>query len=73
MHRVVNPPFVNGRSKRRLSIVFFCQTNYDTVVECLPNCAEPGTPPRYPPIVSGEYSAMRAAMRYGYDLPANKG
>jgi isopenicillin N synthase-like dioxygenase len=72
MHRVVNPPFVNGHSKRRLSIVFFCQTNHDTVVECLPNCAEPGTPPRYPPIVSGEYSAMRAAMRYGYDLPANK-
>ena len=72
MHRVVNPPFVNGRSERRLSLVFFCQTNDDTVVECLPNCAEAGTPPRYPPIVSGEYSAMRAAMRYGYELPAKE-
>ena len=69
MHRVVNPPFVNGRSARRLSIVYFCQTNYDTVVECLPNCAATNVPPRYPPIVAGEYSAMRAAMRYGYELP----
>jgi len=68
-HRVVNPPFVNGRSKRRLSLVYFCQTNNDTIVECLPNCAGPANPARYPPIVAGEYSAMRAAMRYGYDLP----
>jgi isopenicillin N synthase-like dioxygenase len=67
-HRVANPPFVNGRSARRLSIVYFCQTNYDTVVECLPNCTAPGIPARYPPIVAGEYSAMRAAMRYHYDL-----
>ena len=72
-HRVVNPPFVNGRSARRLSLVYFCQTNYDTIVECLPNCSGPGNPARYPPLSSGEYSAMRSAMRYGYDLPKKAG
>jgi isopenicillin N synthase-like dioxygenase len=70
MHRVANPPMVNGRSERRLSLVYFCQTNYDTVVECLPNCSGPNNPPRYEPIVAGDYSAMRSALRYGYKLPA---
>ncbi len=70
MHRVANPPMIDGRSQRRLSIVFFCQTNYDTVVECLPNCSGPDNPPRYEPIVAGDYSAMRSALRYGYTLPA---
>ena len=63
-HRVANPPIVNGRSDRRLSIVYFCQMNYDTLVECLPNCCGPDNPPKYEPIRSGEYSAMRAAQRY---------
>jgi isopenicillin N synthase-like dioxygenase len=69
MHRVVNPPFVNGRSARRLSVVTFCSVNYDTVVECLPNCSGPGNPPRYAPIKSGEYQTMRAATRYGVKPP----
>jgi isopenicillin N synthase-like dioxygenase len=68
-HRVVNPPFVNGRSKARLSLVYFCSTNYDTVVECLPNCSGPGNPARYPPIVSGQYAAERFNLRYGIEAP----
>lgn len=63
-HRVSNPPIVNGGSSRRLSIVYFCQMNYDTVVECLPNCCGPDNPSKYEPVRSGEYSAMRAAQRY---------
>jgi isopenicillin N synthase-like dioxygenase len=69
MHRVVNPPFVDGRSAGRLSVVTFCSVNYDTIVECLPNCSGPGNPPRYPPIKAGEYQAMRAATRYGLKPP----
>lgn len=71
-HRVVNPPMVNGRSNRRLSLVYFCATNYDTVVECLPNCSEPGNPARYPPIVSGKYAEERFNKRYGIEEPAAK-
>jgi isopenicillin N synthase-like dioxygenase len=69
MHRVVNPPFVNGRSARRLSIVCFCSVNSDTVIECLPNCSGPGIPAHYPPITAGEYQAMRMRTRYGLKPP----
>ncbi len=54
-HQVVNPKIVNGRSDRRLSLVYFCGTNYDTVVECLPNCSGPDNPPHYQPIVAGQF------------------
>lgn len=64
-HRVVNPPMVNGRSNRRLSLVFFASVNYDAVVECLPNCSDATRPPLYPPIVAGEYTSERFNKRYG--------
>ena len=35
-----------GCDTRRQSLVFFHQPNYDTLIECLPGCATPGTPPR---------------------------
>ena len=69
-HRVVNPQLVNGRTNRRLSLVYFCSTNHDTVVECLPNCSTPGNPPRYPAIVSGKYAEERFNLRYGITEPA---
>ena len=65
LHRVANPPLVNGRSARRLSIVYFCQTNYDTLVECLPNCSSADNPPRYVPVIASQYSSQRAAERFG--------
>jgi isopenicillin N synthase-like dioxygenase len=71
-HQVVNPPMVNGHSDRRLSLVYFCGTNYDTVVECLPNCSGPGNPARYPPVVSGKYAEERFNRRYGIEEPAAK-
>ena len=71
-HQVVNPPIVNGHSDRRLSLVYFCATNYDTLVECLPNCSGPGNPARYPPIVSGRYAEERFNLRYGINEPVAK-
>lgn len=65
LHRVANPPLVNGRSSRRLSLVYFCQNNYDTLIECLPGCSSADNPPRYAPVISSRYSAQRAAERYG--------
>lgn len=58
-HRVANPP--GGWDKRRLSIPFFFQANYDAIVECLPHCRPPGAAPKYPPISVGAYRAERFA------------
>jgi isopenicillin N synthase-like dioxygenase len=59
-HRVLNE---TGRE--RFTIPFFFGTNYDTVIECLPPCTGPKRPPRYPPILAGEYLAKRLNEIYG--------
>jgi isopenicillin N synthase-like dioxygenase len=51
LHRVVNPPLVQGASRARLSIAFFTHPNYDVLIECLPSQG----PARHPPVRSGEY------------------
>ena len=48
LHRVVNPP--EGNTKRRISVPFFFQANYDTIVECLPTCRPADAAPKYPPV-----------------------
>ena len=58
-HRVANPPV--GWTKRRLSIPFFFQANYDTIVECLPSCLSVGAVAKYPPVSVGAYRAERFA------------
>ena len=55
LHRVVNPPHDTVLGTERLSIGFFHETNYDTLVECLPSCQSLESPPRYPPVYAGEY------------------
>lgn len=55
LHRVVNPPPDPAHNKRRQSLVFFHQPNYDAIVECLPSCLAPGEPPKYAPISSGDH------------------
>lgn len=54
-HRVANPP--TGWGECRISIPFFFQANYDTVVQCL----RPGETPKYPPVSVGAYRAERFA------------
>jgi isopenicillin N synthase-like dioxygenase len=54
-HRVANPPA--GWRQRRLSIPFFFQANYDTIVECLPTTGSV----KYPPVSVGAYRAERFA------------
>jgi isopenicillin N synthase-like dioxygenase len=53
LHRVQNPT-LTGPASRRLSLPFFCQPNYDTVIETLPTCVTAGTTPRYGAITSGD-------------------
>ena len=49
-HRVVN---VSGRD--RYSMPFFFDPNFDADLICLPTCAGPGNPPRYPPTTGGRH------------------
>jgi len=51
LHRVVNPPREAAGGNRRLSIVFFHQPNYDTLIETLPG----DQPTRYAPVTSGDH------------------
>jgi|TARA_B100000953_G_scaffold104466_1_gene85609 isopenicillin N synthase-like dioxygenase len=51
-HRVVVP---EDHSADRLSIVFFHQPAYDTLIECIPTCTSPDDPPRHAPTTSGEW------------------
>jgi isopenicillin N synthase-like dioxygenase len=62
-HRVANPP--RGWTDRRISIPFFFQANYDTIVECLPPCLPAGAAPKYPPVSVGAYRAERFARTAG--------
>lgn len=49
MHRVVVP------QRRRQSIAFFHNANWDARIDCLPTCLEPGEQPRHDPIEAGPH------------------
>jgi isopenicillin N synthase-like dioxygenase len=49
MHRVVVP------QRRRQSIAFFHNANWDAMIECLPTCLDAGEVPRYPPMAAGPH------------------
>ena len=51
-HRVLIP---EGHSSDRLSVVFFHQPAYDSLIECIPTCTSPSNPPHYAPTTSGEW------------------
>jgi isopenicillin N synthase-like dioxygenase len=49
MHRVVVP------ARRRQSIAFFHNANWDAAIDCIPSCLEPGERPKYSPIEAGPH------------------
>lgn len=49
MHRVVVP------ARRRQSIAFFHNANWDAIIDCIPSCLAPGEAPRHPPIAAGPH------------------
>lgn len=55
LHRVTPVLSNDNTIRRRRSIPFFHEGNYDALVECLPTCTGPGNPPRYGPITGGEH------------------
>ncbi|WP_447778155.1 isopenicillin N synthase family dioxygenase [Variovorax boronicumulans] len=67
LHRVLTRPDESGRTPRRMSIPFFCQPNYDAVIECVPGCSSAEDPPKYAPITSGEILRARHVSSFGLD------
>ena len=55
LHRVVNPALDSAENRRRLSLVFFHQPNYDAIITCLPGCKSAGANDKYAPISSGDH------------------
>lgn len=60
LHRVVNPP-AQATPTSRLSIAYFVAPNYDAMIECVPTCAGPGRPAKYPPVTVAGYRNARFA------------
>jgi isopenicillin N synthase-like dioxygenase len=58
-HRVVNR---SGRE--RYSAAFFCEPNPDALIACIPGCAGPERPVKYPPIAFADYLRSRLEPTY---------
>ena len=64
-HRVVN-----RLNRGRMSIPTFMNPNHRAVVECISTCTGPGRPPKYEPVLAGEYVTNKIRANQGYKAPA---
>ena len=55
MFRSTKHRVLTAGDTERISIPFFYEPNFDTVVECLEVCCSPDNPPKYPPTTSGQH------------------
>lgn len=58
LHRVM------PTGQERYSIAFFLDPNEDCLVECVESCCSESSPPRFPPIRSGDYLKERLRLTY---------
>lgn len=62
LHRVM------PTGKERYSMAFFFNPNPDFIVECLKSCCSESSPPRFPPIRSGDYLRKRINDAYSSNV-----
>ena len=66
-HRVLNPPRdASGMTKPRIGLPFFFNVNQDALLECLPSCCGPDNPPKYAPIIAGDYRRARSKKTHEF-------
>jgi isopenicillin N synthase-like dioxygenase len=53
LHRIIN----DDAERERRSLIYWFPLRLDAVIQCLPSCAAPDDPPRYPPITFERYLA----------------
>ncbi|KAF5771324.1 putative oxoglutarate/iron-dependent dioxygenase, isopenicillin N synthase [Helianthus annuus] len=58
LHRVM------PTGKERYSMALFLDPNPDCIVECLKSCCSDSSPPRFPPIRSGDHLRERINVAY---------
>ncbi|KAK8162519.1 hypothetical protein BKA80DRAFT_343062 [Phyllosticta citrichinensis] len=68
-HRVVEPPLQPGQEDlekypARYSIAYFCNPDFDKVIETIPNTYKDVSERKYPPVKSGEYLEKRLKETY---------
>lgn len=63
-HRVVHSTPVD-----RYAIPFFFDCSYDHVMECIPTCTGPDTPPKYAPTTYPEYMLWFGSRNYAHIKP----
>jgi isopenicillin N synthase-like dioxygenase len=61
MHRVIPPV-----DRDRYAVPLFVTPSWSTQVTCLPSCSSAGNPPRYQPVLAGEYLMSRFQDTYAY-------
>jgi isopenicillin N synthase-like dioxygenase len=59
---------INLTDRQRYSTPFFYTPHIDWPIACLPTCAGPGNPPKYPPITYGEYRVWWLNTNYGANI-----
>ncbi|GAA5988212.1 hypothetical protein JCM10908_002114 [Rhodotorula pacifica] len=70
VHRAVLPPLregedVNGLTKTRRSVAYFCNPNPDAVIECIPGLEGPDGKAKYEPVLAGEFYAQMLEAEIG--------
>ena len=59
LHRVISPGSEGGGQRRRQSMAYFYNTDFDAEISCIPTCLEDGETAKYAPVRGGDYLEQR--------------